>query len=152
MKNKSKAGMIGVRSALIGSLLFAIVQGLTMQGFNETDALIEVTRFELLLMGFVFCYSSLLSSIPGYFGSRFLDTPYRKGIYNRRSLMMWGAIIGVVIVAIISLPNLWLALVPHNYWSMKNNSQLLIYVFQLIQVVIIAALMGSWSGSQIAKS
>ena len=61
---QNKAGLIGIRSALIGSLLFAIVEGISL-GTNENSTIAEAMRSRLSWMIFVFCISSVLSIVPG---------------------------------------------------------------------------------------
>jgi len=148
---KSKAGLIGIRSALIGSLLFAIVEGITL-GTNQTDTMTEVLRSKFSWMVLVFGISSLLSIIPGYLGGKTLERLCQKSNWNTRSLMIFGATLGIIAVVLISLPDLFLVLAAHNYWSIKNNPAFTIYMTRLIEVIIIAGLMGSWSSSLIAKS
>ena len=148
---QSKAGWIGIRSALIGSLLFAIIEAVTM-GTNETDTIAEVLRSKFSWMVFVFGISSVLSILPGYLGGKILERLSQKSNWNRRSLIILGACLGIVAVVLISLPDLFLVLAAHNYWSIKNNPAFTIYIVRLTEVVIIAGLTGSWSGSLIAKS
>ena len=148
---KSKAGFIGIRSALIGSLLFAIVEGITL-GTNETDTMTEALSSKFSWMILVFCISSVLSILPGYLGGKLLERLSQRSNWNRRSLIILGATLGIMAVVLISLPDLLLVLAAHNYWSIKNNPAFTIYIIRLIEVIIIAGLIGSCSGFLIAKS
>jgi MFS family permease len=148
---KQTAGSIGVRSAFIGSLLFAVVEGISI-GMNETDTTTQIISAKLLWIMTVFGVGSLLSVAPGYAGGKLLERLRRKSNWNRRSLMILGATLGVLAVVFISLPNLFLVLAAHNYWSIKNNPAFTVYLTRLVEAMIIAGFMGIWSGSLIAKS
>ena len=146
---QNKAGKIGVRSALVGSLLFAIVGGITLKSG-------EVSIIEKLINNFpfvmsVFCISIIFSVFPGYLGGRILEKLSAARNFNKLSVMTIGAILGVVAVALISLLNLYVVLSAHNYWSINNNPAFPVYINRLMQASIIAALMGGWSGFLIAK-
>ena len=148
---KSKPGFIGMRSALIGSLLFAIVEAITL-ATNEADTMTEALRSKFSWMVLVFCIGGVLSIFPGYFGGKLLEKLSQKSNWNRRSLMILGATLGIIAVVLISLPSLYIVLAAHNYWSIKNNPAFPVYVGRLIEVVIIATMMGSWSGYLISES
>ena len=148
---KSKAGLIGLRNALIGSLLFAIIEGISL-GTNETDTMAEVIRSKFSWMVIVFCIDSVLSMVPGYLGGRFLEKLSQRSNWNRRLLRILGATIGITAVVLISLPYLLIVLAAHNYWSIINNPAFTIYMERLIEATIIAGLMGSWSSFLIANS
>lgn len=139
---KNKVGLIGVRSALIGSLLFAIVEGVMLR-IVETYTVAEFVRFIFPRMLFIFCIGSLLSILPGYMGGRLLSKLSQRSNWNRRSLITLGATLGIVAVVIISLPYLYVVLAGHNYWSIYNNPAFTIYIIRLIEAIIIAGLMGS---------
>jgi MFS family permease len=148
---KQTAGSIGVRSAFIGSLLFAVVEGISI-GMNETDTTTQIISAKLLWIMTVFGVGSLLSVASGYAGGKLLERLRRKNNWNRRSLMILGATLGILAVVFISLPNLFLVLAAHNYWSIKNNPAFTVYLTRLVEAMIIAGFMGIWSGSLIAKS
>jgi hypothetical protein len=149
---QNKAGLIGIRSAVIGSLAFAIVEGI-MLGTNGSDTFTEAFRFKFLWSIFVFCTGTVLSIVPGYLGGGILERHKQNSNLNRHSLIVLGAIMGMITVVLISLPDLlFFVLSAHNYWNIKNNPAFTIYIIRLIEVVIIAGAMGSWSASLIAKS
>lgn len=148
---KTKAGFIGVRSALIGSLLFAIAEGIAFR-IVATETTTESIRTNFLYMALFFCIGSVLSILPRYLGERKLMKLAQTSNWNRRSLMIIGATFGIAAVVLISLPYLYIVLAGHNYWSIKGNPAFPIYILRLTEAIIIAGLMGSWSGSLIANS
>ena len=147
---KSNAGLIGVRSALIGSLLFTILEGVAYR-ILEPDSPTEILRTKFSMLILVFCIGSVLSAIPGYLGGRLLKKLSQRSKWTRRLLMTIGATLGIVAVVIISIPYLWIVLAAHNWWSIYNNPAFTIYIIRLVEAIIIAGLMGSWSGSLISK-
>jgi len=147
---KNKAGLIGIKNAVIGSLLFAIVEGISFR-LNEHVTTAESIHFRLLWIAFIFCISSSLSIIPGYLGGKIIERLSQKSKWSRISLMVLGAALGSIAVILISLSDLFLELSAHNYWSLNNNPAFLIYITRLAEVVIIASLMGSRSGLLITR-
>jgi hypothetical protein len=147
---QNKAGKIGIRSSLIGSLLFAIVEGITLK--TDEASIIEklINNFPWVII--VFCVSSILSLAPGYLGGRIIERLSKTINFSNLSLMILGAFLGIIAVVLISLLDLYVVLSAHNYWSINNNPAFPIYINRLTEVMIIAALMGSWSGFLIAKS
>jgi hypothetical protein len=148
----NRAGRIGLRSSLIGSLLFAII--LVIQALVKTDGFTLSAKFIDIILAIIvlFCIGSVLSAAPGYIGGKKIEKLYRTGKYNNLSLMAIGAGMGIIAVVLISLPDLCVVLAAHNYWSLNNNPLFPTYITWLIEAAIIAGLMGSWSGFQIAKS
>ncbi|MFC1936363.1 hypothetical protein ACFLYP_01710 [Chloroflexota bacterium] len=144
----NEAGKIGVRSALIGSLLFAIVDEFSLMSGEVSIIEILVNSFWWVM--FVFLISSILSVIPGYLGGRIIEGLRKTRNSSKFSLMTIGAILGIIAVVLISLLDLYVVLSAHNYWSIKNNPGFPVYINRLIKASIIAALMGSWSGFLIA--
>ena len=147
---QNKAGKIGVRSALVGSLLFTIVEGITLKSGEVSITGKLINNFPWVI--FVFCISSIFSIIPGYLGGRIIERLSGSRNFSKLSVMTIGAILGVVAVALISLLDLFVVLSAHNYWSINNNPAFPVYINRLVQASIIAALMGGWSGFQIGKS
>jgi|GEM_PF-5555545 len=147
---QNKAGKIGIRSSLIGSLLFAIVEGITLK--TDEASIIEklINNFPWVII--VFCVSSILSLAPGYLGGRIIERLSKTINFSNLSLMILGAFLGIIAVVLISLLDLYVVLSAHNYWSINNNPAFPIYINRLTEVMIIAALMGGWSGFLIAKS
>jgi hypothetical protein len=148
---QSKAGWMGFGSALIGSFLFALVEGLTLKT-NQVMSIAELIRSNFSWIVFVFCGSSIFSVVPGYLGGRILERLKKTTKFGNSSLIAIGAVLGIISVVLISFLDLFVVLSAHNYWSIKNNPAFPVYVSRLIEVVIIAALMGSWSGYLISKS
>lgn len=149
--SQSRAGWIGIRSALIGSFLFAFVEGITLKT-NQVMSMMEVLRYNFPWIVFVFCVSSVLSVVPGYLGGRIIEKLKKTTNFSNSSIIAISATLGIVSVVLISFLDLFVVLAAHNYWSITNNPAFPIYVSRLIEVVIIAALMGSWSGYLISKS
>ncbi len=148
---KHKGSFIGIRSAFIGSLLFAVVEGIAF-GTNETDSMTEVLQSKISYMIFVFCISCVLSIIPGYLGGKFLEKLSQGSNWNRCSLILLGATFGITSVILISLPYLFFALSVHNFWRINNNPAFTVYITRLIEAMIFAGLVGSWSGFLIDRS
>ncbi len=148
----NRAGKIGLRNSLIGSLLFAIVQVipavLKTDGFTPSAKFIDVI---LVIIAF-FGISSVLSAAPGYIGGKKIEKLYETGKYSNLSLTAIGSGLGIVAVVLISLPDLCVVLAAHNYWSLKNNPLFPAYITWLTEAAIIAGLMGGWSGFLIARS
>lgn len=148
---QNKAGIIGVRSALVGSLLFAMVERITLKSGEVSIIEKPLNIFPWVII--VFSINSIFSVIPGYLGGRIIERLSGTKNFSKLSLMTIGAILGVVAVVLISLLDLFVILIGHNnYWSINNNPGIPVYINRLIQASIIAALMGSWSGFLIAKS
>ncbi len=147
---KSIANLIGIRNAVIGSLLFAIVQGIKYGMSSETDAVTETIRSNFSGLVFVVCIGSVVSTVPGYFGGGLLESLRRKNNWDRRSLMIAGTALGIIIATLINLPELFLALVGRN--DPAFTEYVTRYLARLVEAVVIAGLMGAWSGSLIAKS
>ncbi len=148
----NRAGRIGLRSSLIGSLVFTIVQ--VIPAVLKTDGLTPRAKFPdvILVILVVFCVSSILSAAPGYIGGKKIEKLYKTGKYNNLSLMTIGAGLGVIAVVLISLPDLCVVLAAHNQWSLINNPLFSTYITWLIEATVIAGLMGGWSGFLIARS
>lgn len=148
---QNRAGWIGIGSALVGSFLFAFVEGITLKT-NQVMSMMEVLRYNFSWIVFVFCVSSVLSVIPGYLGGRIIEKLKKTTKFSNSSIIAISATLGIISVVLISFLDLFVVLAAHNYWSIENNPAFPIYVSRLIEVVIIAALMGSWSGYLISKS
>ncbi len=147
----SKGALIGIRSSLIGSLFFAIVEGITLrpvQGYTTAESI----RGNISWAVAVFCICSVLSMAPGFLGGSFLESLRQKNRWSKPSLIIMGATLRIAAVVLISLPDLLLVLVAHNLWSINNNPAFTIYISRLEEVIVIAGFMGSWSGLLIAKS
>jgi hypothetical protein len=148
---RNKSGWIGLTAALIGSLLFAMTEGITLEN-NDANSLAELIRSNFSWIILIFCVSSALSIIPGYLGGRIVERLKKTTALNNLSLIAIGAVLGIVAVVLISFLDLFVVLSAHNYWSIKNNPAFPVYVRRLVEVVIIAGLMGGGSGFLIAKS
>jgi hypothetical protein len=151
MLMQSKAGLIGMGSALIGSLLFALIERISfkMEGINTIP---ELIRSNLSWIVLIFCVGSALSIVPGYLGGRIIARLSEESKWSRPSIVALGAVLGIIAVVLISLPYLFVVLAAHNYWSIINNPAFPIYLIRLIEAAIIAGLMGSLSSFLIAKS
>src|SRR4026208_1327455 len=123
---QNKAGKIGIRSSLIGSLLFAIVEGITLK--TDEASIIEklINNFPWVII--VFCVSSILSLAPGYLGGRIIERLSKTINFSNLSLMILGAFLGIIAVVLISLLDLYVVLSAHNYWSINNNPAFPIYI------------------------
>jgi hypothetical protein len=148
---QSKAGIIGIRSSLIGSFLFSIIEKIdfTLNPSSTGNGSID---YGYLLRWLIadFIIGFILSVYPGYLGGRLLSN--LKMRFSSNQLMIFGAGMGIVSIILISLPYLFVVLSAHNWWSFNNNSLVPVYVHRLVEASIIAALMGSWSGFLISKS
>lgn len=149
--HQNKAGLVGVRSALIGSFLFAVLEVISIKS-KEVQTIIELIYSNFSWGINVFIMSSILSIIPGFFGGKIIDRIKKATALSNLSIIGIGVILGVVSVVLISFLDLYIVLAAHNYWSIRNNPAFLVYVKRLIEVVIIAAFMGGWSGYLISKS
>jgi hypothetical protein len=148
--SKRIANLIGIRNALIGGLLFAIVQGIRLGMSSETDAMTETIRSNFSGLVFIVCISNVISIVPGYFGGGILERLRRKNDWDRRSLVIAGIALGIMAAVLINLPELLFALGGKN--DPVFTGYITQYITRLVEALIIAGLMGGWSGYLIADS
>jgi hypothetical protein len=148
----TKAGWIGIRSAIIGTFLFLMVDA--VEFFIEDAA--NAKSWDLISMMIwglaFFLIGSLLSAIFGFLGGKLILWLIRKKNIKSQFSVILGTGIGVFSVVVISLPYLFLVLGAHNYWSIEHNPVFMIYLHRLVIAVIIAGLMGGWTAQIITKS
>jgi hypothetical protein len=149
--NQSKAAWIAMGNTWIGSLLFAIVQGISLK-IEGVNTIPESIRHNLSWIMLVFFTGSVLWIVPGYLGGILIARLSQTEKWSKPSLIVLGAVLGIIAVVLISLPYLFVILAAHDYWSVRNNPAFPIYLTRLIEAAIIAGLMGSLSGFLIAKS
>ncbi len=147
---KNKAGWTGMRSALVGSLLFAIPEGIRL-GYSQGGAIAGVLLTCLAWIAVIFYLGGVLTVPLGYFGGRIIERLYQNRHWSRGALMALGAGMGAATVTLISLPDLMLVLLFNGYLSIQNNAAFPIYLTRLAEVVAIAGLMGVWAGYSIAR-
>ena len=146
----NKAGFIGIRSSLIGSFLFSIVEKFN-NAMDPASVSFGSIDYNYLLRWLVvdFIIGFILSVFPGYFGGRILNNVKMR--FSLFLLMIFGACIGIAAVILISL-QIYLSFYRLIIGgAFNNNPAVPVYFIRLTEASIIAALMGAWSGYQISK-
>jgi hypothetical protein len=151
MVNLRKVGWIGIRSALLGSVLFIVVEVVTNIIKNAKDLKLSDLSISLILIFIMLMLCILLTSVPGFLGAIFIRWISITTNIPRWLLIFMGASMGISSAIVISLPYLFMVLGAHNYWSIIGNPAFPIYLYRLAIAVPIAAMMGGWSAHRISN-
>ncbi len=147
-----RGAILAARNALIGSALFALVDIATAVLMDLGEPSLGVI-FSNLLTWFLLLAAagSIVTLIPAALGGSVLGLLIlaRGTIQRRQTATLVGALLGAMIVSVISLPNLYIALAAHDQWSLYNNPGIPVYVERLVVAVLIASILGGYTGRQL---
>lgn len=149
---------LGVKSALIGSVVFAFVdltsiyiKTYIIEQINTPDG-IESTLFTVFWIIFAILFGIAVTYFPacflGSFLARWLNNDYGKQRLTKRIALVKGGLVGAVAVMMICIPIL---LIQYNFIRQSGHGDFLVFVYRTVEAIIIASLAGAWSGLQMEK-
>ena len=147
---------LGVKSALIGSVVFAFVDlaGIYVNTYIieqiDTPDGVESILFSVFWIIFVILFGIAVAYFParflGGFLARWLNNDYGKQRLTKRIAFVKGGLVGAVAVMMICVPIL---LIQYNFIQQSGHGDFLVFIYRTVEATIIASLAGAWSGLQI---
>jgi len=149
---------LGVKSAIIGSVVFAFVDLVgvyintyLIQQIDTPDG-IENIIFTVIWLVAVILLGSALAYFParffGGFLARWLNYDYGKQRLTKKIALVKGGLVGTIAVMIICIPIL---LMEYNFIQQTGHGDFFVFLFRTVEATIVASLVGAWSGLQIEK-
>lgn len=154
----AQGGRLGIKSALIGSVVFAFVDlagvyinTYIIERINTAES-VENIIFTAIWVIFVILFGSALAFLParflGGFLARSLYDDYGKHKLTKRIAVTKGAVVGAVASIMICLPILFF---HYNFIQQTGHGDFFVDIYRTVEATIIASLAGAWSGLKIEK-
>jgi hypothetical protein len=145
-----QGGQFGVRSAFIGSIVFALVDliGIYINTYiiQHINASLNIAFYAgwlvfIVVLGSAFAYFPAL--LLGRFLANWLDKDASQQRLSKRIAVAKGALLGVIAGVAICTPILGL---EYAFIQQSGHGDFFVFVARAIEAVIIALLAGGWTG------
>ncbi len=157
----TQGGIIGVKNAILGAVLFSIIDTISLELRNGTQNLIEFVLALVTGFGFISIIGIVFSFPPSFLGGGILTIIAQRKFFSTRLLenymVVRGAILGllagIVICVVVYFWAYCMDTIAHGGLGLVQGKPVIDgYFYRAGSATILAMIAGGWTGKQIAQS